>query len=101
MSNDKNSSKQFIIGCILTVALSIFGAWSAGTEKTYQNTNDISVLDEKQDAAKKVSDEKFNQVITLLNSIQSDVSSLKRDVGELKTDVKLIKATKADRKYKD
>ena len=38
-------SKEFIIGCVITVALSVFGGWQASTEHAFDNTRRISIIE--------------------------------------------------------
>lgn len=87
MDKDK-ISKNTWAALGLTALLSIFGGWSAGTEKQGENTRRISIIEEKCEQT----DKKYDQIITKLDALGADMS-------EVKSDVKLLKATKADRKY--
>ena len=87
MKTDK-ISKEFILGCIITVAMSIFGGWQASTEHTFENTRRISIVE----AECRNTDSKYQEIINSLNTLQQDVNTIK-------SDIKLLGATKADKKY--
>lgn len=83
-------SKEFIIGCTITVALSVFGGWQASTEHAFDNTRRISIIESENTNI----DYKYQAIMNSLNTLQQDVNTIK-------SDVKLLGATKADKKYTD
>lgn len=83
-------SKNTWAGLALTTILFFFGGWSAGTERQSDNTRRISVIEEKCGTT----EEKYDQIITKLDALGTDIS-------EVKSDIKLLNATKADRRYEN
>ena len=88
-------SREFILGCILTVSISILGGWSASTEIQNDNTRRISIIEEKYEYVEAANE----QIISMLNEITQGQQNISINLSEIASDVKLLKATKADRKY--
>lgn len=83
-------SKNTLFAAGLTILISVYGSWITANEKTNENTKEIAVINDKMPNQ----EARYNQIIDKLDALQLDVN-------EVKIDVKLLKATKADRKYKD
>jgi len=83
-------NKNTLCAAGLTILLSVSGSWITANEKTNENTKEIAVINDKMPNQ----EARYNQIIDKLDALQLDVN-------EVKIDVKLLKATKADRKYKD
>jgi len=83
-------SKNTLFAAGLTILISVYGSWITANEKTNENTKEIAVINDKMPNQ----EAHYNQIINKLDALQLDVN-------EVKIDVKLLKATKADRKYKD
>lgn len=94
MDKDK-ISKNTWAALGLTVLLSVFGGWSAGTEKQNETVRRVSIIEEKcaeNDKKSANTDQRYEEIIKKLDNLGADMS-------EVKSDVKLLNATKADRKY--
>jgi hypothetical protein len=81
-------SKDTLLMLGLTLALSIFGGWSAGTEKQNDLSKRVSLIEQKCSET----DARYDQIIEKLDAMNSSLN-------EVKSDVKLLNATKVDRKY--
>lgn len=77
-----------IIGWVLTVIMSAFGAWSAMNARMYELDKRLSILDQEISLEKQINEQQDKMILKiddLFNQINLNISSLKD--------------TKADRKY--
>lgn len=95
--NNKIISKDTIAQMGLVVLLSIFGGWSAGTQRQTETIKRIAVVEEKCGTTQ----QKYDQIIKRLDELSTGQQTIIIDMATVKSDVKLLNATKADRKYTD